>query len=144
MFVGEQSEEHLFVNEFRAEGVDHADGARFVGVEQRVSRFQIFEKFIDEQPAVYEIYFVIAASQLALSKFEFVGADDLGIVSIAAEELLKLLELALSRQPFQIYYRDIRFSRVRAAPFFICAEQRVEQVPASIERGYAETLCKTL
>src|ERR1051326_1365324 len=80
--------------------------------------------------------------QPAIGIFQLIGMDDLASITAIAEELLKLFKLTLRGQAAQVDDRDIRFLSARAAPFFISAQQRIEQMLARIERGDFETLGK--
>src|SRR3712207_5909542 len=60
--VREDGEERLLVDELRAEVVDHADGARAVGFQERLVLFHDGQVLVDEQPLVDDVYAEVAAA----------------------------------------------------------------------------------
>ena len=127
--VREHGEQGLLVNQLRAEVVDHADGARAVGFEQRRVLAHDGQVLVDEQTLVDNVDSEVAASEPSPVELQLVRRADGRGVAARLEVLAEEFKLLLRREPLQIHDGDGgRRGRARAGELAVGFEQRLEHL----------------
>ena len=124
--VGQQSEHGLFVRQFRAEAVHHANRAVAIGLHQRMRQVEADQKLLHAQPAIDQVDFEVALAQDAVAIFQLLGRDDLDGVAFFAEKIAEKLVLALAGavRRAKLHDRDVRL--LGPAELLIRFQQRLQ------------------
>lgn len=124
----EDGEAGFFVEDFAAEGVDHADCAVAEGLDDRVVHAAAGDEFVYEDALVDEGDVVVAGDEAAVFVFDFAGVYDAGFEALGLEVVVEEDEFAVGGDIFPVHDGDAGGFLAEAAPVVVHFEEGVEDL----------------